>query len=276
MIEKAQNTAMEFATVFDLHLDSAPGGEQVEVIKTANSLATCVAKALVNTKGITRFAANDDEMESRICVGKNSGDVAIRFFNSLISYWLSVLPPGSRKDVVIKGKGITNAIAQLIAAATKYQAEILAQGKGSSLVQAFYKCNNHWTEGLISPAKQAAYSTTLPIKTADGVISGAHTLDQLIVALNEVAAATAQLVQASVIKAELKNQNCCHLERQQANLKKLSLCIGVIPLISRLQLMKLFLNCLVPNLKLFNYHQNNPLQPQRQKSQFFIQTPKIL
>ncbi|MBW0480733.1 hypothetical protein O181_020448 [Austropuccinia psidii MF-1] len=294
MIEKAQTTAMEFATVFDLHLDGAPGGEHVEVIKTANSLATCVAEVLVNTKGITRFAANDDAMESMIRVGKNSGDVAMRFFNSLISYRLSVLPPGSRKDVVIKGNGevrtafqqlsttverlvpkgvndltktngeigelveremsmaaraiedatkrlemlmsrprdskhsaveiqvhdailsaslaITNAIARLIAAATDSQAEIVAQGKGSSSVQAFYKRNNRWTEGLISAAKQVAYSTTLLIETADGVISGTHTLEQLIVASNEVAAATAQLVQASRVKAELMSRTQVKLE----------------------------------------------------------------
>jgi len=227
-------------------------------------------------------------------VGKESGDVAIRFFNSLMSYRLGVIPLSSRKQVVVKGNGevstslqhlsstverlipkgakdlskttgeigeliekemtmaaraieeatkrlemlmsrpkndkhtaveiqvhdailaaslaIANAIARLIAAATESQAEIVAQGKGSSSAQAFYKRNNRWTEGLISAAKQVAYSTTLLIETADGVISGTHSLEQLIVASNEVAAATAQLVQASRVKAELMSRTQVKLE----------------------------------------------------------------
>jgi hypothetical protein len=294
LIEKTQTTAMEFSAVFGLHLDGAPGGEHVEVIKTANSMATCIAEVLVNTKGITRFASNDDAMEAMTRVGKDSGDVAIRFFNSLMSYRLGVIPASSRKQVVVKGNGevctalqqlsstverlipkgvkdlsktngeigelveqemtmaaraieeatkklemlmsrpkndkhtaveiqvhdailsaslaITNAIARLIAAATESQAEIVAQGKGSSSAQAFYKRNNRWTEGLISAAKQVAYSTTLLIETADGVISGTHSLEQLIVASNEVAAATAQLVQASRVKAELMSRTQVKLE----------------------------------------------------------------
>ncbi|KAI8460424.1 ANTH domain-containing protein [Phakopsora pachyrhizi] len=294
MIEKAQTTAMEFATVFGLHLDGAPGGEHVEVIKTANSFSTSLADVLVSTKGITRFVSNEDALEAMLRVGKNSGDVTMKFLNSLVSYRLNVLPAGSRKDVVIRGsaesssalqslsstverlvpKGstdltkssgeigelvekemtmaaraieeatkrlemlmsrpkdskftaveiqvhdailsaslaITNAIARLIAAATESQSEIVAQGKGSSSAQAFYKRNNRWTEGLISAAKQVAYSTTLLIETADGVISGTQTLEQLIVASNEVAAATAQLVQASRVKAELMSRTQVKLE----------------------------------------------------------------
>ncbi|KNZ57701.1 hypothetical protein VP01_2095g1, partial [Puccinia sorghi] len=294
LIEKTQTAAMEFSAVFGLHIDGAPGGEHVEVIKTANSMAICLAEVLVNTKGITRFASNDDAVESMARVGKESGDVAIRFFNSLMSYRLGVIPLSSRKQVVVKGNGevstslqhlsstverlipkgakdlskttgeigelvekemtmaaraieeatkrlemlmsrpkndkhtaveiqvhdailaaslaIANAIARLIAAATESQAEIVAQGKGSSSAQAFYKRNNRWTEGLISAAKQVAYSTTLLIETADGVISGTHSLEQLIVASNEVAAATAQLVQASRVKAELMSRTQVKLE----------------------------------------------------------------
>ena len=108
---------------------------------------------------------------------------------------------------------ITQAISRLIQAATESQSEIVAQGRGSSSAQAFYKRNNRWTDGLISAAKAVAYATTLLIETADGVISGTHNLEQLIVASNEVAAATAQLVQASRVKAEL-------MSRTQENLEK--------------------------------------------------------
>nr|CRX78959.1 hypothetical protein ls5930a1_00023 [Leucosporidium scottii] len=98
---------------------------------------------------------------------------------------------------------ITNAIARLIKAATDSQQEIVAQGKGSSTSQAFYKRNNRWTEGLISAAKAVASATTTLIETADGVINETKSLEHLIAASNEVASATAQLVQASRVKAEL-------------------------------------------------------------------------
>ncbi|KAJ2914288.1 hypothetical protein MD484_g6133, partial [Candolleomyces efflorescens] len=107
---------------------------------------------------------------------------------------------------------ITNAIGRLIKAATESQQEIVAQGRGSSSTQQFYKRNNRWTEGLISAAKAVAFATNLLIESADGVLSGTHSLEQLIVASNEVAAATAQLVAASRVKANLMSKTQERLE----------------------------------------------------------------
>ncbi|KAI9785635.1 MAG: sla2 Src-like adaptor 2 [Peltula sp. TS41687] len=97
---------------------------------------------------------------------------------------------------------VTNAIAQLIKAATASQQEIVKEGRGSSSRAAFYKKNNRWTEGLISAAKAVATSTNTLIETADGVLSGRNSPEQLIVASNDVAASTAQLVAASRVKAK--------------------------------------------------------------------------
>ncbi|KAI0052535.1 cytoskeleton assembly control protein [Auriscalpium vulgare] len=107
---------------------------------------------------------------------------------------------------------ITNAIGRLIKAATDSQQEIVGQGKGSSSTQQFYKRNNRWTEGLISAARAVAFATTLLIESADGVLSGTHSLEQLIVASNEVAASTAQLVAASRVKANLMSKTQERLE----------------------------------------------------------------
>ncbi|KAK7748405.1 sla2 Src-like adaptor 2 [Diatrype stigma] len=96
---------------------------------------------------------------------------------------------------------ITTAIAQLIAAATATQQEIVTAGRGSSSRTAFYKKNNRWTEGLISAAKAVAASTNTLIETADGVLTNRNSPEQLIVASNDVAASTAQLVAASRVKA---------------------------------------------------------------------------
>ena len=115
-------------------------------------------------------------------------------------------------SILAAALAITHAIGGLIRAATDSQQEIVAQGKGSSTTQQFYKRNNRWTEGLISAARSVAFATNLLIESADGVLSGTHSLEQLIVASNEVAAATAQLVAASRVKANLMSKTQERLE----------------------------------------------------------------
>ncbi|KAI6120582.1 ANTH domain-containing protein [Pisolithus croceorrhizus] len=295
MIEKAISTATDFATVFNLHLSGDIGGDYVDVIKGANDFAQVLSDVLVNTKGITRLANDDDASDKIVAVAKAAGDVGLRFFLNLQSYKLDLLKPAQRKEISMRnnsetrsaltrlsevvdamvpkgakalGKAngdigniveqemlnaaqaiasatqrlqelmsrprdssrfsavdlqvhdsilsaamaITSAIARLIQAATESQQEIVAQGKGSSSVQQFYKRNNRWTEGLISAAKSVAFATNLLIESADGVLSGTHSLEQLIVASNEVAAATAQLVAASRVKANLMSKTQERLE----------------------------------------------------------------
>lgn len=107
---------------------------------------------------------------------------------------------------------VTNAIARLIKAATASQQEIVREGRGSSSRAAFYKKNNRWTEGLISAAKAVASSTNTLIETADGVLSGRNSPEQLIVASNDVAASTAQLVAASRVKAKFMSKSQENLE----------------------------------------------------------------
>ncbi|KAI0162198.1 ANTH domain-containing protein [Xylariaceae sp. FL1272] len=116
-------------------------------------------------------------------------------------------------------QAITNAIQQLIKAATATQQEIVQAGRGSSSRTAFYKKNNRWTEGLISAAKAVASSTNTLIETADGVISNRASPEQLIVASNDVAASTAQLVAASRVKAGF-------MSKSQENLEQASKAVG--------------------------------------------------
>lgn len=108
---------------------------------------------------------------------------------------------------------VTGAIAQLIKAATESQNEIVREGRGSSSRTAFYKKNNRWTEGLISAAKAVATSTNTLIETADGVLNGRNSPEQLIVASNDVAASTAQLVAASRVKASFMSPTQDRLEQ---------------------------------------------------------------
>ena len=108
---------------------------------------------------------------------------------------------------------VTNAIAKLIKAATVTQREIVQAGRGSFSKTDFYKKNNRWTEGLISAAKAVASSTNTLIETADGVLSARNSPEQLIVASNDVAASTAQLVAASRVKAGFMSKSQESLEQ---------------------------------------------------------------
>ncbi|KAL4400172.1 Sla2 Src-like adaptor 2 [Malassezia pachydermatis] len=117
-------------------------------------------------------------------------------------------------DTILEASlAIMRAIGGLIRAATESQEEIVARGRGTSTVQQFYKKHNRWTEGLISAARAVAFASTMLIEAADGVIMGTHSLEQLIVASNEVSAATAQLVAASRVKSEFMSQTQDRLER---------------------------------------------------------------
>ncbi|KAL9932539.1 hypothetical protein V8E36_008656 [Tilletia maclaganii] len=296
IIEKGMASSNEFATVFSLYLSGEKGGEHVEVIKKANSLAQTIDDVLTSAKGITRLAQNDDAVERITGTGRKSGNILLRYFLNLQSYRLANVAPAQRRDVVARHSmearqaftdlndvvagmvkagnsmlanangdigdiveremmnaasaieeatrklqallsrprdssrysaldlqvhdaileaslAITRAIGGLIKAATDSQQEIVAKGKGSSTNQQFYKRNNRWTEGLISAARAVAFATTMLIEAADGVIMGSHSLEQLIVASNEVSAATVQLVAASRVKAEFMSATQDRLER---------------------------------------------------------------
>ncbi|KAF9162408.1 sla2 Src-like adaptor 2, partial [Mortierella sp. AD011] len=126
---------------------------------------------------------------------------------------LSAIELQVNASILESAMAMMQAIGHLIKCATISQQEIVAQGRGSSTNAAFYKKNNRWTEGLISAAKSVAMATTLLVETADGVISKTHSMEQLLVASNEVAAATAQLVAASRVKANFMSKAQDNLER---------------------------------------------------------------
>jgi hypothetical protein len=117
------------------------------------------------------------------------------------------------ESILDAAMAVTNAIAKLIKAATVTQQEIVQAGRGSGDKTSFYKKNNRWTEGLISAAKAVASSTNTLIETADGVQSGRASPEQLIVASNDVAASTAQLVAASRVKAGFMSKSQESLEQ---------------------------------------------------------------
>ncbi|XP_058838114.1 huntingtin-interacting protein 1 isoform X2 [Topomyia yanbarensis] len=107
---------------------------------------------------------------------------------------------------------LMHAIRILVQKSRLLQSEIVSLGKGSASAKEFYKRNHQWTEGLISAAKSVAQGANFLVTAANKTVAGGarHQLD-LIVAAQEIAACTAQLVVASRVKAPRGSTNLAAL-----------------------------------------------------------------
>ncbi|XP_055601255.1 huntingtin-interacting protein 1 isoform X9 [Uranotaenia lowii] len=113
---------------------------------------------------------------------------------------------------------LMHAIRVLVQKSRLLQSEIVALGKGTASAKEFYKRNHQWTEGLISAAKSVAQGANFLVTAANKTVSGGarHQLD-LVVAAQEIAACTAQLVVASRVKAPRGSQNLSALGTASKN-----------------------------------------------------------
>ncbi|XP_056646802.1 huntingtin-interacting protein 1 isoform X1 [Diorhabda sublineata] len=102
---------------------------------------------------------------------------------------------------------LMQAIRILVQKSKLLQAEIVAQGRGTASAKEFYKRNHQWTDGFISAAKAVALAAKFLLMAADKVVQSNGKLEQLVVAAQEIAASTAQLVVASRVKADRNSQN---------------------------------------------------------------------
>lgn len=174
-----------------------PKGKAADLVKAAGDVGDIVEQQMLGAaKAIEAATQRIQELMTRPREPSRYSALDIQVHDSILSAALA----------------ITQAIARLIQASRESQQEIVAQGRGTSTAQQFYKKNNRWTEGLLSAAKAVAFATNLLIESADGVLSGTHSPEQLIVASNEVTAATAQLVAASRVKASLMSKTQDRLE----------------------------------------------------------------
>lgn len=99
--------------------------------------------------------------------------------------------------------GLMQAIRELVKTSKHLQEEIVSKEKGSASKKEFYSRNHRWTEGLISAAKVVGLGAKFLVDAADRVVSsGGGKFEELVVASQEIAGATAQLVVASRVKAD--------------------------------------------------------------------------
>ncbi|XP_060528156.1 huntingtin-interacting protein 1 isoform X2 [Cylas formicarius] len=102
---------------------------------------------------------------------------------------------------------LMQAIRILVKKSRLLQAEIVGQGRGTASAKEFYKRNHQWTDGFISAAKAVAVAAKFLLTAADKVVVSNGKLEQLVVAAQEIAASTAQLVVASRVKADRNSDN---------------------------------------------------------------------
>ncbi|TGO54655.1 hypothetical protein BOTNAR_0262g00110 [Botryotinia narcissicola] len=223
--QSAQSTVSFFRALQSFRLDGMDPMQRTEVVINSNNEVQIHLQRL--NKLADTFAPNSGKLTN------NKGDLGDLVNNELTKAADAIAAAAARlaklkskpKDqystykleihdsILDAAIAVTNAIARLIKAATVTQQEIVQAGRGSSSKTAFYKKNNRWTEGLISAAKAVATSTNTLIETADGVLSGRNSPEQLIVASNDVAASTAQLVAASRVKAGFMSKSQESLEQ---------------------------------------------------------------
>ncbi|XP_065366568.1 huntingtin-interacting protein 1 [Calliphora vicina] len=105
-------------------------------------------------------------------------------------------------------------IINLIKKSRDLQNEIVVRGKGKSTEKDFYKRNSQWTEGLISASKSVAKGANYLVDAANkAIVLESNECFEIIVAAQEIAASTAQLVIASKVKANKDSQKLMDLTK---------------------------------------------------------------
>ncbi|KAH8307164.1 hypothetical protein KR044_006356, partial [Drosophila immigrans] len=101
------------------------------------------------------------------------------------------------------------------------QQEIVSSQKGNATENEFYKRNSQWSEGLISASKSVAKGANYLVEAANNAINSESGQNfELIVAAQEIAACTVQLVMASKVKASLNSPNLSNLTLASRNVTK--------------------------------------------------------
>lgn len=117
-------------------------------------------------------------------------------------------------------------IINLIRKSRALQEEIIAHGKGSFTEKEFYKRNSQWTEGLISASKMVAKGANFLVDVANkAIVLESNEFFEIIVAAQEIAASTAQLVIASKVKASKDSQKLIDLTKAS---RDVSLATGLV------------------------------------------------
>jgi hypothetical protein len=231
LVQAAKNSAESSQAFFQKMLSSSAIAAQSPAVRTdaiaqANvEVQSCLAsltsltESLIPKEAATVASMGDDvatlvedEMMAAARAIQEAADRIASLRDRPVDPSLSLSDRNVHAAILDAVMAMTTAIANLIKCATATQQEIVANGRGNSTSAEFYKKNNRWTEGLISAAKAVATTTNTLVEAADGVINGTQDFEYLIVASNEVAAATVQLVAAARVKSGAMSKTQDNLE----------------------------------------------------------------
>lgn len=194
----------------------------IQVQQSMQQLSTFVQSLQgEHNKTITQSDNIDQAVESEMSSTASAVQNAVEFLQKLLASLGNSANIEVNEAILNAAIAVTDAVFKLVKAATESQIEIVNHAKGDNTTRDFYKKNSRWTEGLISAAKAVAGATNILIQIADGLLKNQNNYDQLIVACNEVAASTAQLVAASRVKATFKSNCQSNLELCSTNVNSL-------------------------------------------------------
>ncbi|XP_017864041.1 PREDICTED: huntingtin-interacting protein 1 [Drosophila arizonae] len=101
------------------------------------------------------------------------------------------------------------------------QQEIVSSQKGNATANEFYKRNSQWSDGLISASKSVAKAANYLVDAANNAVNSESGQNfELIVAAQEIAACTVQLVIASKVKANRNSENLVNLTNASRDVTK--------------------------------------------------------
>ncbi|CAF2043046.1 unnamed protein product [Rotaria magnacalcarata] len=180
-----------------------------ELIRRLNSLIDKTTILLPKVSDISKEELGD-LVEKELQLTHETIDEAVRLLEAMMT-------KSREQDTGIKcevngqildscGK-LMQTIKVLIVKARDLQKEIVSQGRGTATAREFYTKNHKWTEGLVSAAKNVGVNAKVLIDSADRLLSGNGKFEEIIACSQEIAAATAQLVAASNVKADRESKN---------------------------------------------------------------------
>ena len=100
-IEKASASAMEFSTAYNNYIADGPNSTHSEIIRTVSTFSGSIADVLSNTKGLTRFASDENKADQLVTGARQSAQSTVDFFRGLTSFRLEDLDDLQKTDVVI-------------------------------------------------------------------------------------------------------------------------------------------------------------------------------
>ncbi|XP_034133794.1 huntingtin-interacting protein 1 isoform X2 [Drosophila guanche] len=219
ILTKASSICADIGTFFQYSLSDEPRDRETQkALSDAQSKLSDIRKLVDKIKQTFEHKMDFDKLL----------EIELREMDSAIdeaaSKIINLLAKAREKDdktnLEVNGKivdactTLMQCVKVLILKSRVLQQEIVASQKGNASANEFYKRNSQWSDGLISASKSVAKAANYLVEAANNAIESESGKNfELIVAAQEIAACTAQMVIASKVKANRNSQNLTDLTK---------------------------------------------------------------